>query len=257
MHLDIARALWINAVLIFVYMTLWFVAARTKKRLDTVDTAWGLGFVVLAWSIVVQHASVRSVVIALLVSIWGVRLASHIYLRSKKRGDDPRYVELSKKWKGNFWLRAYVSIFLLQGALIWVVSLPIVMAGDRVLDGLSWLTLEGIALWVLGFLCEAFADYQLTLYLRKSKRPKVLDTGLWRYSRHPNYFGELVQWWAIAVIAMQTSSGLFGLIGPLVLSLLIVFVSGIPPIEKRRAKDAAYRAYQQKTSSLIPWPPKE
>jgi steroid 5-alpha reductase family enzyme len=212
---------------------------------------------VLAWSVVLQHSSTPSVVIARLVTIWGIRLAAHIYLRSRKRGDDPRYAELSKKWKGNFWLRAYVSIFLLQGALIWVVSLPIIMAGDRSLDGLSWLTAEGVVLWLIGFLCEVAADAQLTNYLRQTKRPKVLQTGLWRYSRHPNYFGELVQWWAIGIIALQTSAGLIGLVGPLTLTLLIVFISGIPPIEKRHAKDPEYKIYQQKTSVLIPWPPKK
>jgi steroid 5-alpha reductase family enzyme len=254
---DIGHALWINFVLIMAYMTVWFVVARARKRLDTVDTAWGLGFVLLAWSVVWQHSYTQNIVIAILVTIWGVRLTSHIYLRGKKRDDDPRYLELSKKWKGNFWLRAYLSIFLLQGVLIWVISLPMVLAADRLLDGLSWLTAEGVGLWFLGFMCEAVADYQLTLYLRDKKRPKVLQTGLWRYSRHPNYFGELLQWWAIAVIASQTSAGMIGYVGPLVLTILIVFISGIPPIERRRAKDAAYRAYQQKTSVLIPWPPQK
>jgi steroid 5-alpha reductase family enzyme len=141
--------------------------------------------------------------------------------------------------------------------LIGIIGLPIMAATGQVLDGWAWLTYAGAAIWIAGFITETIADRQLGAYIRLSKRPKVLQTGLWRYSRHPNYFGEVVQWWGIAVIALQASYGWIGLIGPAVLTLLILFVSGIPPIEKRRAKDAAYRTYQKQTSAFIPLPPKK
>lgn len=247
----------INAALLLAYMSLWFVAARLRKRLDTVDIAWGLGFVVVAWASALLRHSTRSWVIAVLVSIWGLRLASHIYRRAKTKKEDPRYEDLARKWKGNFWLRAYLSIFLLQGLLIWVVSLPIVMATNHQLRDWSWLTVAGGLVWLTGFVIEAVADRQLAGYLRLPKKPKVLQKGLWKYSRHPNYFGELTQWWGIGIIALQAHRGWIGLLGPAVLSVLIVFVSGIPPIEKRRAKDPAYRAYQKKTSPLILLPQKK
>lgn len=253
----VSRILAVNAALLFVYMTFWFIAARLRKRLDTVDIAWGLGFVLVAWSAALQRHSTRSWVIAGLVTIWGVRLATHIYRRSKTKKEDPRYEELARKWKGNFWLRAYGSIFLLQGFLILIVSLPVVMATNHQLHGWAWLTILGAVVWLKGFVIEALADRQLAQYLRVKDRPKVLQTGLWKYSRHPNYFGELLQWWGVGIIALQARHGWVGLTGPLVLSILIVFVSGIPPIEKRRAKDAAYRAYQKKTSPLILWPQKK
>jgi steroid 5-alpha reductase family enzyme len=251
-----AKLLLVNALLLFIYMTLWFAAAHARRRLDTVDTAWSLGFVVVAWSVASQQASQRTLVIAILVSIWGLRLANHIWRRSRKHGEDPRYEELSGKWRGNFWLRAYLSIFLLQGVLIWLISLPIVVAGNRQLSGLGWLSVAGGMIWLIGFIIEAVADRQLRLLLGRKNHPKVLQTGLWRYSRHPNYFGELTQWWGIGVIALQASYGWIGLAGPLLLSVLIIFVSGIPPIEKRRLKQPDYQAYKARTSALIPLPPR-
>jgi len=253
----ITRLLIVNAALLFIYMSLWFLAARVKRRLDVVDTAWGLGFVVAAWAVVAQQASSRSWLIAVLVSIWGVRLAAHIGRRSLKRGsEDPRYHELSKGWQGNFWLMAYVRVFLLQGALIWVISLPVVMAAGTRIDGLGWLSAAGSVIWIIGFGFEAVADRQLAEFISRKNRPKVLRTGLWRYSRHPNYFGELTQWWGIGLITSQTGYGWIGLLGPLTLSWLIIFISGIPPIERRREKDAEYQAYQHRTSPLLPLPPR-
>ena len=250
----IGKILVINALLLFIYMTLAFGVAQARRRLDTVDVAWGLGFVLVAWAAELQQASGRSLLIALLVSIWGLRLAWHIGERSRKRGEDPRYVELTQNWNGNIWLRAYLSIFLVQGALIWLVSLPVVMAAGRQLHGLSWLSVLGALIWLAGFVFEATADRQLANFLADKNHPKVLQTGLWRYSRHPNYFGELKQWGGIGIIALQASYGWLGLLGPLILSLLIIFVSGIPPIEKRRQKDADYQLYQRRTSPLIPLP---
>lgn len=253
-----ARALALNAALIVVYMTLYWLVAKRRKRLDTVDVAWGLGFVLLAWVSFIQFPSDRTRVIVTLVTIWGLRLAWHLDSRSRKRSDDPRYAELAKKWKGNFWMRAYISIFLLQGALIWLISLPIVLTGRTVVVASpSYYLAAGIIIWLIGFLTETIADGQLEKFLSQKNRPKVLQTGLWRYSRHPNYFGEILEWWGIGIIALQVSYGWLGLAGPLLLSLLIIFVSGIPPIEKRRSKDPAYRHYQRRTSPLIPWPPKK
>lgn len=251
-----SKLLIINAGLLFAYMTLAFGVARARRRLDTVDTAWGMGFVLVAWTVYVQQPKGRSLLIALIVSVWGMRLANHIWQRSRSRGDDPRYLELSQKWRGSVWRRAYVSIFLLQGGLIWLVSLPIIAASGHQLSGLSWLSAAGATIWLIGFTIEATADQQLSIFLHAQNHPKVLQTGLWRYSRHPNYFGELTQWWGIGVIACQASYGWLGLIGPLTLSWLIIFVSGIPPIEKRRQKDLEYQAYQRRTSALVPLPPR-
>lgn len=251
------RLLLICALALFATMSLGFWAAYRRKRLDTVDTAWGLGFVLVAWIAELYRANPRSLLIAVLVTVWGLRLSYHLYSRNQNRPDDPRYKELSNKWRGNFWRRAYLSVFLLQGGLVWLVSLPVMVAVNPPLLDTHLQTLAGVWVWLVGFTFEALADYQLAEYMKLAKKPKVLNTGLWRYSRHPNYFGELAQWWGIALIALQVSFGWVGLAGPVTLTVLIVFISGIPPIERRRSKDAAYRAYQKHTNVLIPWPPRE
>lgn len=253
-----AETLSINAAALFVYMTAAYVIAYYRQRLDTVDVAWGIGFIVVAWSSYLQHHNDVSLLLAVLVTVWGARLASHIGQRSlKSLEDDARYTELSKKWRGNFWLRAYTSIFLLQGALIWIVSLPVSLASGYQSYSLSWLTVVGVWVWIAGFTIEAIADRQLRDFLSRSNHPKLFQGGLWRYSRHPNYFGELTQWYGIAIIALQVNYGWIGFIGPLVLTYLIMFVSGLPPIERAKAKDAEYQAYKKHTSALVPLPPRE
>lgn len=251
------QILLLNVVLVLVYMSAWFLVAKSRKRIDTVDIAWGLGFVLVAWSTLIQAPSFHSQLIANIVTVWGVRLAYHIYSRHSFSKEDRRYIELSKKWKGNFWARAYISIFITQGILLLLVSMPITVAANQQLNGWGWLSYAGVIIWSAGFLIEAVADKQLSDYLRKKKRPPVMQEGLWKYSRHPNYFGELAQWWAIGIIALQVSYGWIGLIGPLTLSILIVFISGIPPIERAKRDNKEYQAYSQKTSTLIPWPPRK
>lgn len=253
----IQEILLINLGLLFVFMSLAFLVARARQRIDTVDVCWGIGFIIVSWSTVLQQPSRPSLLVAILVTVWGLRLAKHIFTRHKGRGDDPRYKEITGKWKGNVWQRAYVSIFLLQGLLVWLVSLPIVMLANPKLSGWCWLVGLGAAIWLVGFVIEVIADRQLRNFLVQKDRPKVMQTGLWRYSRHPNYFGELTQWWGIGIMALSSSYGWIGLVGPLLLSYLMIFVSGIPPIEKRRLKDPEYQAYKRKTSPIILLPPKK
>jgi steroid 5-alpha reductase family enzyme len=253
-----AHILLVNALVLFVFMTLIFVIARARDRLDTVDSAWGLAYIVAAWAVVLQARSGRGILVAILITIWGLRLTRHLFIRSARRGkDDPRYQEMRAEWKGNVWLRAYGVVFLLQGFLVWIISIPVVMVAGQLLPRAHWLNGAGVILWLIGFITESVADHQLTVFVENQKVKKtknaVLDTGLWRYSRHPNYFGELTQWWAIGLIACQTSFGWVGLLGPLVLTITIVLVSGIPPIESRRKSNPEYRKYMARTSPLIPW----
>lgn len=236
-------------------MTAAWAVARRRKRLDTVDTAYGIGFIVIALIVLAQQPSWRSAIVAVLVSLWGGRLAKHIYRRSRNHDEDPRYKELSDKWRGNFWLRAYGSIFMVQAIVIWLVSLPVMFAAGETTGSALWWTLLGAAIWIGGFTIERTADRQLSQFLSKGSGA-VTDTGLWRYSRHPNYFGELMQWYGIATIALAAQNGYFGFIGPVILTLVIVFISGLPPIERKHRNDPKWHDYIRKTSVLIPWPPK-
>jgi steroid 5-alpha reductase family enzyme len=255
-----ARLLLITAIALLFYMTMGWWLAKRRNRIDTVDSMWGIGFVLAAVVVVAQEPSLRSIVVASLVSIWGIRLSSHLIARSAGRQEDPRYVEIKNKWVGNAWLRAYFSIFLLQGVLIFIVSSVTAYAAGTYLGGWEWLTIVGGVVWAIGFAFEAIGDAQLSTFVAAKKAgttdKHIMDQGLWKYSRHPNYFGELTQWWGIGIIALQTSFGWLGLFGPLVLTVLIVFVSGIPTSEKHRKKDPEFRDYMRRTSVLIPLPPK-
>ncbi|CAN5184714.1 DUF1295 domain-containing protein [soil metagenome] len=246
--------LW-NATALVVYMTICYAVAYRRKRLDTVDAAWGGGFVVAAWLVAGYEPQLSTVLIAILVDIWAIRLTSHILARSAKRtDDDPRYTELARKWgKSNYWLRAYMSIFLLQGLLVLIVSLPTVFAAAEPIKYSNPIIIAGLTIWGIGFVVEAIGDRQLKQFISiKTNKGKVLDTGLWRYTRHPNYLGEIIQWYGIGVIACSASFGWIGLIGPIVLNVLIRFVSGVPPIEKRKKNDPSYAAYMKKTNALLP-----
>lgn len=237
------------------YMTLGFAIAAYRRRIDTVDALWGGGFVVAAWLIAGLELQWRTILIALLIDVWAVRLTSHIIDRSRARKeDDPRYIELTKKWsnKNAYWLQVYVMIFLLQAVLIVGISLPVVFAAGH---SNSWAVpwaIVGSLVWLAGFIVELLADQQLARFLRTKKTKKVLDTGLWSRSRHPNYLGEITQWFGVGIIACGSYRGWIGLLGPLGLYLLIRYVSGVPPIEKRRANDKAYQAYIARTNALFP-----
>jgi steroid 5-alpha reductase family enzyme len=241
---------------VLVYMSVWFAFGKAFKKLSIVDIAWGGGFILIAWLVAAQNHSARSWLIAILVTIWGTRLISHLGPRVFKNGEDKRYKEISSKWRGNYWLRAYFSIFLLQGISIVIIALPILVAANEQNENLGILSVFGTALWAVGFIIESVADVQLRQFISEGGKGQVMDQGLWRYSRHPNYFGELTQWWAIAIIALQVKHGWIGLFGPLALTLLIIFISGIPPIEKRKKSDPEYADYMRRTSPLIPLPPK-
>ena len=247
-------AFLIVALALVAYMTIWFGIGFRLKRLDVADTAWGGGFIVAAATSLAVHSSPRLLLMSALVLIWGLRLASHIWRRNSFKGPDPRYDELTKKWsKRGFWLKAYPQIFLVQGFLIYLVALPITVVGAAPAAKLFVLILIPVAIWVFGFTFEAVADKQLKAFI-VSKKGGVMDSGLWRYSRHPNYFGEVTQWWALALVALPVSFGWLGLFGGATITLLILFVSGIPLIEKRYAGNPEYKKYQQLTSAFVPLP---
>lgn len=243
---------------VIIYMSVWFAVGRRANRLDVADTAWGGGFIAIATVCLFASANNRSVLAWLLVGIWGLRLASHIWKRNAFKGPDKRYEELSAKWsKERFWLRAFLSVFLLQAGLIFLVALPVIVVAGQPTRPLGIMGLVAVLLWVFGFLFEFVADRQLARFLQDhNNKGKVLQEGLWKYSRHPNYFGELVQWWAISLLALGSSNAWLALAGPAVLTYLIIFVSGIPPIEKRHNQKPGYTKYKERTSVIIPLPPK-
>lgn len=242
------------------YMSLWYGIARYVRRYDVVDSAWGLGFVLVAWIGLSLRANFHplQLVSAALVSLWGLRLFVHIARRNWRRPeDDRRYQLLRQKWGSAAKRKAYTHIFLLQAVLLLVVSLPMLAIAWTRSPQLNAGTWIGWAIWLFGISFEAVADWQLSHFLRNraAGSHQLMGQGLWRYSRHPNYFGEITTWWGAALVAISSGEW-WGVLGALVLTVLITKISGIPPLEKHYDGNPAYEAYRRHTSALVPRPPK-
>jgi len=185
----------------------------------------------------------------------GTRLAWHIYHRNKNKPEDSRYLEWQKTWN-NFYLRSYLQVFLLQGVLLYLISLPVIFINHSATNDFGLLEIIGLFIWGLGFYFESVGDRQLKDFISNpANKGKLMDQGLWRYSRHPNYFGEVTQWWGIFLIALSLPGSFFTVIGPLTINILIIFVSGIPLLEKKYAGRPDFEKYKKKTSIFIPLPP--
>ena len=227
--------------------------------------AWGLGFVVIAVTslLVSKTYTIYQIVITSLVALWGFRLFFYIGLRNWSKPEDFRYVNMRNKWKTKVALKAYFIVFMLQMTFLLIVSLPIQLISliDVELDVFGYIILGiGILLWFIGFFFEALGDAQLKAFKQnKDNKGKILQTGLWKYTRHPNYFGEALMWWAIGIIGLSTFSWLsvIGLIGPAFINYLLLFVSGVPLLEKKYKDNEDFQAYAKKTSIFFPLPPKK
>lgn len=229
------------------------------KRVDFVDSVWGISFIgiITALWISGHTGNAASLVGDILVTIWALRLSSHIFqrfLRSKEQ--DRRYTELISDWPSRFrWPQVFVRIFIVQAALATIVGLPIIVLHSAE-STTFWPVAIGVLVWLIGFNFEVIADRQLRTFIQSSRTGELMQSGLWRYSRHPNYFGEITMWWGLAIIGLAVPHGWIGIIGAFTISLLICFVSGIPPAEKNTASKKGWQEYKQKTSPLIPWPSK-
>ncbi len=248
------------AFVLWGYMSLWFVISLVKKRNDVADVAWGLGFVLVAWTsfFLGGRPGTRGLMVGVLVSTWGLRLAWHIHSRNQGKPEDYRYRAWREEWGKWFYARSYVQVYLLQGALLFLVSLPVLIVNKSVGGRLGILDVIGICVWLGGFVFESWSDAQLAQFVRDPlNRGRILQSGLWRYSRHPNYFGEVAQWWGLGLVALAVRDGWVGMIGPFTITFLILKVSGIPMLEKRLAQNSAFAEYKRKTSVFLPWFPKQ
>lgn len=236
---------------------MWFIVSVFKQRNDVADIAWGLGFVLVAWlSMYIAGFSVKALLVNSLVTIWGIRLALHIYKRNKDKPEDSRYLEWRNTWK-MFYLRSFFQVFMLQGLLLYLISLPVIFVNYSVTSSFSILNIIGIFVWAVGFYFESVGDKQLKEFVSKPEnKGHIMDQGLWKYSRHPNYFGEVTQWWGILFIALSTVGSVFIIVGPLTITILILFVSGIPLLEKKYAGRPDFEEYKKRTSVFLPLPTK-
>jgi steroid 5-alpha reductase family enzyme len=252
-------ALHTAAAAVLLYMLLWFAASLVLKRNDVADVAWGGGFIVAALAAQLSGGAVtdRAVLVVVLVIIWGVRLALHVGLRNRGKGEDARYRKWREEWGQYATVRSFFQIYILQGLLLLVISLPVLRVITAPAAPLTLMDFLGSAVWLVGFLFEVISDWQLLQYKKDpAHKGTVITTGLWRYSRHPNYFGEVTLWWGVFLLALAAPGGWMTIIGPVTITALILGVSGIPMLEKKYASNAEFDEYKRRTSAFFPLPPK-
>lgn len=248
------------AAAVVVALLVTFVAAKIAGRHNVIDTTWGLLYVVIAVVVFVGssgHGDVlrRSLLLVLPV-LWGLRLAQHVGRRSLGKGEDPRYEELLAKAKGNRDLYALRMIYVLQGLLALVIASPILVGAfePRPVRVIAWI---GVAVWVVGVFFEAVGDAQMERWRRDPEHHgKVIDVGLWRYTRHPNYFGDACVWWGIFLVAADSWPGVVTIYAPVIMTLLLTNGSGARILEKHMSKRDGWDEYKARTSMFFPLPPR-
>jgi len=258
---NIGDVMLASAAAIAALMLVTWIISLVMRDASIVDIVWGLGFVVVAWVAysVGEGVEARRLLIAVLVTIWGLRLAGYLAWRNLGKGEDPRYQAMRRHWGSRFPLVSLVTVFLLQGVLMFTVSLPVQLAAaaDAPSD-LGLLALVGVALWAVGMFFETAGDLQLARFKADpANEGQVMDRGLWRYTRHPNYFGDFCVWWGIFLVAAETGPARWGIIGPIVMSVLLMRVSGVGLLEKSISKRRpGYEEYKRRTSTFFPRPPR-
>jgi steroid 5-alpha reductase family enzyme len=247
-------------VIIGILTLLWLVSLVVKDA-SIIDAFWGLGFVVLAWFYhfqVADNQNVRSFVLCILTSLWGVRLALHIGIRNHGKGEDYRYQAWRLEHGKNFWWVSFFRVFLLQGFLLWIIAVPLLIGQVSTEKNLQLFDYLGITIWIIGFLFEAFGDWQLVQFKKNSNnKGKLLTSGLWKYTRHPNYFGDAFLWWGY--FCFTISVGVYWTIfSPILMTFLLMRVSGVALLEKKLVETKPqYKEYIEKTSAFFPMMPKE
>jgi steroid 5-alpha reductase family enzyme len=227
-------------------MSGWFVLSIIKKRNVIADVAWGLGFILMTFCALLLSTdiSVLDMLIAGLVTVWGDRLAWHIHQRNKGKDEDYRYAKWRQDWGAWFYTRSYLQVYLLQGIFLFIIVLPVVFSILSPGATFTWLSITGLLVWIIGFTFEAVGDAQLATFLKDTaNKGHLMQQGLWRYTRHPNYFGEVTQWWGLWLVALSIPGGLFTIVSPLTITVLILFVSGIPLLEAKMEQHPEFADY--------------
>ena len=250
-----------SSVILFLMVILWLVSIPLKN-VSIVDAFWGMGFVVvnLTYFLLEPLSYTRTLVVLALVSIWGIRLSAYLLKRNYGKEEDFRYQEFRRHYGINrYWWVSFFQVFILQGSLIMIVSLPLFgIYGETTSNELNSIDYIALLCWCIGFLFESVGDYQLTKFKKNpANKGAILNTGLWRYTRHPNYFGDATVWFSFGLFS-AASGGYWHFIGALVMIYLIINISGVAMLEKSLKKTKpGYRAYVESTNAFIPWFPKK
>ena len=259
MSTSISIMAW-NLTAVTAMMIVGWIVSLIYRNVTIVDSLWGLGFVLIAWLTFGMSDGYwgRSLLLALLVTLWGLRLSLYLSWRNWGKGEDPRYGGWRQKTGDRFWLVSLFKVFILQALFLWVISLAF-QTGQLAAapDTLTWLDGLGIWVWAAGFLFESVGDWQLARFKSDpANQGRVMDRGLWAYTRHPNYFGEFLVWWGIYLITLATPHSWWTILSPFVVTAVLLKMTGIPLTEKGLIENRpGYREYIKRTSAFVPWPP--
>ncbi len=262
-HADVLASAGLAIVLFMVVV--WLISLPLRNA-SIVDVAWGFGFVLTAWVAwaVGDGDGNRSGLVVAMVSIWGLRLTGYLWWRNhwprrgSAKGEDYRYASMRRKAGDGFAIRSLFTVFLLQAVLNWVVAIPVLLAMTPTEPAVRPIAVVGVAVWGIGIFFETVGDSQLARFKADpDSEGKILDWGLWRYTRHPNYFGDFCVWWGIFLVAADTPDARWGIVGPLVMTVLLTRVSGVPILERGlHRRREGYEDYVARTSTFFPRSPR-
>ncbi|MEQ9410267.1 MAG: DUF1295 domain-containing protein [Fuerstiella sp.] len=247
------------AVVSILMLTMWAVSVA-MKNVAIVDCIWGLGFVLLAWTTWFLTTTPRTFpILAVLTTVWGLRLSLFLLWRNWGKPEDYRYREMRDKHGDRFWLVSLVTVFGLQGVVMWIVALPLQTGGWQVIDDSAPVFAAGIMVWLTGLIFESVGDWQLAAFRnRPDNQGKVMNRGLWRYTRHPNYFGDFCVWWGLFLVSVSSGAPFWSAMGPAVMSVLLLRFSGVRLLEKSLTENKpGYADYMRQTSAFFPLPPRK
>jgi steroid 5-alpha reductase family enzyme len=252
----------ILGLVILGFMTSMWLISLMLKNSSIVDIFWGTGFVIVTWAaffLTPDGFAPRKWLLNVLVTIWGLRLSLHILVRNWGKHEDFRYQVWRKEAGAAWWWRSFFKVFFLQGVILWIVSTPLLAAQISAQpDRLTWVDFAAIPIWLIGFFFEAVGDFQLARFKANlANKGKVLQSGVWHYTRHPNYFGDAAQWWAFYLIALA-AGGWWTIFSPILMTTLLMRVSGVTLLEKTlKEEKPGYKEYVETTSEFIPWFPRK
>jgi steroid 5-alpha reductase family enzyme len=250
-----------TAIAVVVLMTGAWLVSRRIQNVSIVDIIWGSGFAVIAivTRIFGHGVSARQTLLTVLVAVWGVRLSTYLFIRNHGKPEDFRYAAMRRRIGPRFALISLFTVFLVQGALMWVVSLPVQLGQlGRTPTSLGLLDYLGALVWLVGVLFESIGDAQLARFKADpANQGMVMDRGLWSWTRHPNYFGDFCIWWGLFLVAASTVPGRYAVVGPLIMTALLMRYSGAGLLEKSIGKRRpGYAEYAERTSMFFPRPPR-
>lgn len=246
---------------VIAFMSAVWVVSVLLKNASIVDIFWGPAIILqsLVYLALTYGTPGRRFLVISLVSIWGLRLAIHVFVRNRGKGEDFRYRNWRERYGAKYWWLSFFQVFLLQGALSWIVGAPLLLALQSATpSSLTPIDLLGALVWAVGFFFEAVGDAQLARFKADpANAGRLMRTGLWAYSRHPNYFGDAVQWWGLYLVALAAGGG-WTIFSPILMTFLLLHVSGVGTLERTLAETKpGYGEYMRTTSAFVPWFPRE